>query len=207
MAKSRSEYKANKTGMSTVVNSAEEACEGTKTHSLIRSLTGISAIGAQYERMRESAVIFRNQRSAFQTACRDRIATQGRTNLPPATASATRISAIDKGWGRMAEFQRNFTQASHPDGKNSPDGTRIVSVLPSDLIISTLHAAADGRTELARICRRSSAPVAEPRNSRIVFADVNQNIKRSLSPLPGAESPVTNQTCKFRPGLTLVVTV
>ena len=119
------------------------ACEGTKNHSLTGSITGISAIGAQCERMRESGAIFLNGGSVFQTGGRDRIATRGRTNLPPATASATRISNIHEAWGRMAEFRRNFSQASQPDGKAAPDGTNNHSVLPSDLIFPAIHAGAD----------------------------------------------------------------
>ena len=205
--------------MSTMVNSAEEAWDGNAAQdginpsSITASITGIPAKDAGSDGMMESGANSLSCDSVLQTGCRDRIATQGRTNLPPATASATRISAIDRGprrapllcvagwldagWGRMAEFRRNFRRASQPDGKTAPDGTKTVSVLPSDLIISAIHAAADGRTELVRICGRSSASIAESRNSRIVFGDVNHNINRSQSPSPPHSLRLQIKPAKF----------
>ena len=84
--------------------------DGIKTRSALPSDLIISTIYAAADGRTESATNFLNWSSVFQTACRCRIATRGRTNLPPATASTTRISAIHEGLGRMAEFGSIFNR-------------------------------------------------------------------------------------------------
>ena len=71
------------------------------------------------------------------------------TNHPPITRSITGIPANDAGSDGMMESASLSANTSQPDGKALPDRIKTCSVLPSDLIISAIHAAADGRTESA----------------------------------------------------------
>ena len=209
------------------------ACEGTKTHSLTGSITGISAVGAQYERMRESGAIFLNGRSPFPTACRDRIATRGRTNLPSATASATRIPTIDRGLGRMAELQpfsgnfsagrkdrtgRNqkpFRHGFRPDFLRNPSGCgRKDGISPS---FEAFHfsrrigAAARNKNRSATVSATGISCIdAAARGSADapIFLPVFTKIlseHTTCSPRPTLH--VANRACQSSPVLTLVVTL
>lgn len=95
-----------------------------KTSSVLPSDLIISAVYRSADGRTESAPNFFRSwcRGIFQS-CRGGIATWGRTNPPSATVSATRISAIHAGWGRMAEFTSIFSRSCMPGAVAAGRGT------------------------------------------------------------------------------------